>query len=454
MNKKSLLTCALAIAGIISQASADNVVYLTGSTAFRSTTFNTLVSAAGPAAGGVFDIPGTTVNGQVAPAITQTEFGSSASGANYMLMHGNINGAATYIDCAWNGSEAGIGAINSLTPVDNDGVALFGSPAAWLQAIPANAGLGLQAGNPTSAQLENGGVPNHLGDIALADTSQASSAPVTRTVPLKSYGVVCAVTFTWVKNNNSASAASPSKTAWLDLTNVTIPGILNELAVAQSVDNFSGIAADSNTIVYPVGRNKGSGTRANELNDSTYGVDTLVNQYAIGQAPDGGIAGNNPNGTTLTLWFATDGNGGADNGYESGGSVAAALSTPGSSSQADPMLNSTGGHNAGWIAMGFLGVSDAQSHGLSVAGNWLTENGVLESNGAIEQGQYSAWGYENLYGRNGIAGFQDADANVLYHSLLFQLSSLGAVAGSHDTGIPIARMNAQKSSDFSFPSHL
>jgi len=446
MNKKSLLTCALVAAGIISQASADNVVYLTGSTAFRSTTFNTLVSAAGPAAGGIFDIPGTVVNGQLAPAITQTEFGSTASGANYMLMHGNINGAATYLDCAWNGSEAGIGAINSLVPVDNDGVALFGSPAAWLQAIPANAGLGLQAGNPTAAQLENGGVPNHLGDIALCDTSIASSAPVTRSAPLKHYGQVCAVTFTYVKNNNSASGASAAQTAWTHIANVTKPSLLHEFAAPLTADNFTGVAADTTTTVYLVGRNKGSGTRANVLNDNTYGIDTLVTQFAIGQAPDGGIAGNNPNGTLL-LNPATDGNGGLDNGYESGGSVATALGVAGSTAQADPFTGAPG-----WIAIGYLGVSDAQSHNLTTA-NWLTEDGVLESNGAIEQAQYTYWGYENLYGRNGIAGFQDADANVLFNSLLFQLAPLGAVAANHDAGIPLNRMNCTKPTDFSFPSH-
>lgn len=454
MNKKSLLTCALLAAGIISQASAANVVYITGSTAFRSTAFNTLSSAAGPAAGGVFDIPGTTVNGQLAPAITQAERGgTSQSGANYMLFRGNINGADTFLDCAWNGSEAGIGAVANVT-VNNDGAPLFGAPCFWLKADGSVAMNGYAGGtdanhDPAAAELENGGgAPFHIADLALADTSKLSSDPETRSSPLKAYGVVCAVTFTYVKNQNTTSGASAAKTAWNNLVNVTKPVLLNEFASPQSADNFTGSAADSTTTVYMVGRNKGSGTRANVLNDCTYGIDHLVNQFAIGQAPDGGIAGNNPDGVTLTLWPATDNNGGLDNGYESGGSVAAALGTPGSTSQTDPFSG-----NAGWIAIGYLGVSDAVKSGLTVANNWLTEDGVLESNAAVENGQYTYWGYENLYGRNGISGFQDTDGNIFYNSLLFQLSTLGVTPTGHDAGIPIGRMNCNKATDFSFPSH-
>jgi hypothetical protein len=453
MNKKSLLTCALLAAGIISQASAVNVVYLTGSTAFRSTAYATLHSSAGPAAGGVFDIPGTVVGGNLAPAITEAERGgTSQSGANYMLFRGNINGADTFLDCAWNGSEAGVAAVANVA-IDNDGAPLFGAPCFWLKADGTVAMNGYAGGSdanhdPLTTELENGGLaPYHIADIALADTSQASSAPTTRTVPLKAYGQVCVVTFTWVKNQNTASGASAAKTAWSRLSNVTKPVLINEFSVVQTADNFTGVAADSTTPVYLVGRNKGSGTRANVLLDSTVGIDTLINQYAIGQAPDGGISGNNPDGT-LHLWFAADANGGADNGYESGGSVAAALGAAGSTSQADPING-----YAGWMAIGYLGVSDAVKSGLTVANNWLTEDGVMESNGAIENGQYTYWGYENLYGRNGINGYQDTDAGIFYNSLLFNLNAVVDVAANHDAGIPVGRMNCSKSTDASFPSH-
>jgi hypothetical protein len=441
MNKKTFLTCALVAAGIISQASADNVVYLTGSTAFRTAAFNTLDSAAGPAAGGVFDIPGTTVGGHVAPAITLAAFGAShANGDNggYMLFHGNIGGTATYIDCAWSGSEAGIANIASF-PAPNVVDSGTGAPLQGVneEYLLTTVAAGINTGNPTTAQLD---ANPRQGDFSLADTSQASSDALTQNAPLKSYGQVAAVTFTWVKNNNSASAASACKTAWSRISNVSLPQLVNQLVVPQTADVFSGNAADVAFTVYTVGRNNGSGTRANMENDTTFGLTSPVNQYAIGQAPDGGLAGNNPNGTLNLFSIGNDG-------YEGGGSVATALGTAGSTAQADPFTGA-----AGWIGIGYLGVSDAVSHNLTTA-NWLTENGVLESSGAVAQGSYSYWGYENEYGRPGIGGFQDADATVFYNSLVFNITA-GYVGGAaNDIGVPIAAMNCTKPTDGSFPAH-
>src|SRR5690348_1773850 len=108
INKK--ITMALLALGVVAQASAaDNVVYLTGSTAFRSTVYHALTTA-----GYVFDT--NTV-------VTEAEFGSSQSGANYMLFHGVIGGTPTYIDCAWSGSEAGIASAcgSTLKNVDRNG---------------------------------------------------------------------------------------------------------------------------------------------------------------------------------------------------------------------------------------------------------------------------------------------------------------------------------------------
>src|SRR5690242_19042635 len=136
MKVNAAFTAALVALGIVSHASADNVVYLTGSTAFRSTVYNALHT------------PGTVFDG----AVTEAEFGSSQSGANYMLFHGNINGTATYIDCAWSGSEAGIASAANVT-IDNDGTPLAGSPETWLKADGSIPMSGLQGSAPSSAQL-------------------------------------------------------------------------------------------------------------------------------------------------------------------------------------------------------------------------------------------------------------------------------------------------------------
>ena len=67
-----------------------------------------------------------------------------------------------------------------------------------------------------------------------------------------------------------------------------------------------------------------------------------------------------------------------------------ALGVAGSTSATDPFTSAPG-----WIAIGYLGMGDALKSGLTV-GNWLTENGVAESNGAIETGQYLLLGLRKL----------------------------------------------------------
>jgi hypothetical protein len=185
-----------------------------------------------------------------------------------------------------------------------------------------------------------------------------------------------------------------------------------------------------------VGRNKGSGTRANELDDTTYGVNTPVSQFSIG----GNLTGT-PDGT-LTLASC------GDNGYESGGAVTTALGVPGSTAQTDPFSGAPG-----WIAIGFASASDAVKNGETVA-NFLTENGVLESDGAIETGTYSAWGHEHLFGRSNIAGsFADTVGGKIAAGVVSQLSTVGGTAANHDAGIGFGFMNCDKATDFSFPTH-
>src|SRR5690348_9041267 len=99
MKISTQLTAALLAMGLVSQALAtDPVVYLTGSTAFRSSVFLALADNNGDA-GALFD----------AGSVTFGTWGNgSAGGANYMVFHGTIGGAGVYVDCAWSGSEAGI----------------------------------------------------------------------------------------------------------------------------------------------------------------------------------------------------------------------------------------------------------------------------------------------------------------------------------------------------------
>lgn len=437
MKKVSLLTTALIALGLVSQASADNTIYLTGSTAFRSTVYTALTTA-----GTIFD---------AAPDFAAEDGGSAANKCNYMLFHGNINSVPTYIDCSWNGSDAGLACIANVV-IDNDGAPLFGSPAYFMKTdgtVPA----GYNSATPVPGGLLESS--SRQGDVAFSDTSDASAiaglAPSIAANPLISYGQIAVVTFTWCKNAQATGASGNAYNAWTHLTNVSTYQLQALFGSGTlPADFFTGVAADNGTHVYVVGRNKGSGTRANVLNDSTYGLNNPVIQFNVG----GGLT-TKPNGS-LTL----DINGGSaspdegisqDDGYESGGNVNAALSVTGSTTQTDPFFGGTG-----WIAIGYLGCSDANGNGLSPSnGTWLTENGVFESNGAIESGEYSYWGYENCYGRNNIVSgsYQDTDAKKIASGVVATVGTLGSVAANHDAGINTTYMNATKLNDFAYPTH-
>jgi hypothetical protein len=82
----------------------------------------------------------------------------------------------------------------------------------------------------------------------------------------------------------------------------------------------------------------------------------------------------------------------SDNGYESGGDVSKALALAG------PANYKFEGTNQFVLTVGYLGISDASANNLTT--NWLTFNGVAESDGAIESGTYSFYGHEHLLGKN------------------------------------------------------
>ena len=84
----------LAVLGLGAATAAQaGTVYLTGSTAFRSQTYDALSTA-----GAVFS---------ATPTITTWE-GAAPAKANYMAFTGNvIGGGATTVLCHWSGSEAG-----------------------------------------------------------------------------------------------------------------------------------------------------------------------------------------------------------------------------------------------------------------------------------------------------------------------------------------------------------
>ncbi|HKW30070.1 MAG TPA: hypothetical protein VJT54_12090 [Verrucomicrobiae bacterium] len=452
MKISTQITAALVAMGIVSQAMAtDPVVYLTGSTAFRSTVFSSLS-----------DNTGTSNAVFQAGTITYGTWGnSSASGANYMVFHGTLtNGQAVYIDCAWSGSEAGIASAcnTTLQNVRRDGTTtpLAGSPETWVDYTTATltAAGNVQSANPNGANGASLEGSSHGADLAQADTSQAVSwTPATNNTvtALKDYGSQGVVTFTMTRNVNP----NPSQD-WLDCSNITLPQIITLTANGYTPAWF--ITGNPNDLmdVYLVGRNLGSGTRMNFLSDSNYGSHRGVVQNSIGY----GVDNRDPSQSTA-LVLQNEGN----NGYESGGGVAKALantgtsSTSGSCQQLDPVHNT----GTGWFAIGYLSPSDALNTGnnggqtpplFNNTNDWVTVDGIMSNNNNIENGQWWYWGHEHLYGKFQISGIQDTVGNVLLNAVSSKIISqnLGVAPGGHDAAIPYSLMFVTKSSDVSFPS--
>lgn len=435
------LSAALIALGIVSQAGADPVVYLTGSTAFRGTVMTALLNNTGTNNGGVFD-SGT---------VTYVTYGnSSASGANYAVFHGNIQGSPVYIDCAWSGSEAGIASAcnTTLQNQDRNGnpIPLAGSPETWLNVSNVTLNGSVISTNPGPSLLESS---SHGADLAQADTSQNISwTPFVANTPtaLHDFGVEAIVTFTITRNNQTGNSGSGIPTGasneWVNCGNITLPQMNTLLSQGALPAGFiSGNTNDNDFTVYCVGRNLGSGTRMNMLGDSSYGAHRAVQQYSIGYGIE-----ETPHQNALIL--TNEG----DNGYESGGDVAKALGILGSCQQADPFNGGTG-----WFAIGYISPADALNTG-NFGGEptncWCTVDGVFSNNQNIENGSWWYWGHEHLYGKYQISGTPLTVGGILYNSVVktMQTQGYGVTPGGHDPGVQLSLMNVHKNSDVAFPA--
>ncbi len=440
--KKSAIALALVAAGLTFHVDASNVVYITGSTAFRSAAYAALASSG---TGGLWDSP---------PSIT-TYGGSGTppdSGASYQLFHGTINTVDTYIDCLWSGSEAGIASVASATPSQtlDDGGPLANVPCYFLTPdSTVNSGSGSTS---VPQQTSGNGITNTTptrANLAFADTSQKVSLTKTPALtPIGSAsGVVGIVPFVWVKNQQTF----PTPSWYSNLVNVTHEQLQVQLAIPQVVGFFTGNSADTNNYVYTVGRNKGSGTRVNFLADTGYGIGVPVDQFSIGGFPHSGGAFVLHD---MSFWGTPAG---SDEGYESGGDVSLAISLKGSVTQVDPINTDINGNPiTGWMALGYMGPGDATKNGNGPTVNWLTCNGVAESDGAIENGTYTIWGHEHLYGQPGIS-LTSPEYNVGTNIAAILPNSLGGSnPAAHSTGIATKYMNCDKGngSDTAVPARF
>jgi hypothetical protein len=441
MKNKTIITtitAALMAVGIVSQVSASgsfgttNVVYITGSTAFRGNVFNAVTNNANNTTS-VFDHSNSVVT---FPA-------NASSSTSQYYAYGTIRGTPYLLDFDFTGSEAGLSSLNNVTvlnPVKNAALNYTNA----LAALPGSP-------YPTfyDPSVNTATITNVIPDLSFADTSQAVSltAPPTYTA-LTDYGIVAVIPFTWAKGKNSSPDPS-----WNSLSNVTKYQLYYALANVEPASYFEGILTNTDN-VYLVGRNKGSGTRVNTLIDADYGIKTSVSQWAANSTYN--AAGVLTFGSAAPITgvgsLAAVGN----DGFDAGSGVAGVL-------ESDTK-------NSGLITLGYVGISDANNAKASNA-VWLTLDGQAENDATVINGTYSFWGHEHLYGvpsqsPSSPGGFVGQDfAGTTVNESLQGWTSNGALeafgliggteantAGTSSTAIDPAVMNADKPSDSGYPS--
>jgi hypothetical protein len=422
---QTLAAGALALA-FASAAFAQDVIHITGSTAFRGATIAAIeseLSNANTTPIKVAYIPGAGI--------------SSELNASVVIISGTPSdtGTLTYVKCYWTGSVSGITALvynvneanawlaNSvLTNAANSTISSFGATSAKASSPLLVDGL---AGDPSPSY--DAAAP---ADIAMADCHQASTGYANPQLTENQVGVIA---FEWVANNGSPST----------LLNMTDKGAEQLLSGGTELFQFTGVPTDT-SVVRIVGRNFDSGTRLSTMAETGFGIFHNPVQYApvldtsTTSSPTYGLITALTKYPTDTLFAGTPAQtsyGVGASGYNGGGSVANALAAPNSLGQ-DTTANgssysgaiaSTGTNSGPAILVGYLSRGDATTamklatNLASTAGaasnvspyntntaHRLTWNGVADWSGAnnqtvnssfdqvIENGQYSFWEYEWL----------------------------------------------------------
>jgi hypothetical protein len=270
----------LAALAITSPAFADELIRMTGSTAYRAQTHTALVTAT-PAGLGFTQIAFT---------------GSSASGAKYAIYEKGTSPNKTTLKTNWTGSVAGV-----LT------VAQQRTDVLWLPDVGTSTPNGTVVaggGNTENRAIETG--PGTAPDIAFSDCAQTST--IFRT-PVLQDNVVGIVQFRWITNYNSPiNSINYQQVRAVFGTSTGVP-----------LSMFTGNVADSGKRVFGIGRDQDSGTRVICLAETGLGATSNVIHWQTGLNTGTGAV------DTLIPWPAytlfglpvDEGNGG----YASGGDL-------------------------------------------------------------------------------------------------------------------------------------
>ncbi len=335
-------------------------IYITGSTAFRS--------AATPAIGSI-------LSGSVSIAYDGLTAGvTSENNANAVTWTGGtIGGTAVTIKASWSGSAGGI---QTVAGRPNFNVRFLPDGAAG-----SNNSDPRQTGNPAESSPP---------DMALSDAYQGAT-PFNGTFHGVTYAnlldhTVGVVTFVFAASKNfplgTGSGTSSSYSMTPQLAQALYP--VGAIPLSMITGNNT---TDRNIGVYATGRDFDSGTRLTAVSEPGVGVSTILQQWkptVVGSTI-----------TALALYPVTTINGVStgvpgNGGESSGSSLRAYLNNTLTAAAYQTWSNTlTNGY-----LMTYLGVGDYNN--VSANAVKLKYAGFDFSQQAVEEGQYTFWGYEHL----------------------------------------------------------
>ncbi len=245
-TSKFILASFLALAAVVDMASAQTVIRITGSTAYRSATYQAIQD---------------TLNAGFTVGWTGTGTLSSAAEA---IFHGTTKttNISVTIKTGFSGSVGGVFSLTkgngipdaTASPPITAGFLVDSTPTSVL---PGTANVPATFETPVApAALDKAGFPN----VALSDSFQASTPYKT---PSLSAGetIVGVVPFEWARNNGSPAS----------ITNITSQ-LANAVLLNGSLPQFQFDNGAASTPIFVTGRNFDSGTRLDALAESGFGI--------------------------------------------------------------------------------------------------------------------------------------------------------------------------------------
>lgn len=435
--KPTAIIAGISAFSFASMAFADITIDITGATAFRAATLSAIKAK--------YDASG--VNYQYA----HDQAAGGYTGSTRSIWKGTFQGVSgtTTIRCSFNGSVEGIRAL--VDSPASDPTYYISSSANLVTAAAAGGG---ETHTATPGFLKT--TEASQSEFAFSDVSKAST-PYSLS-PLQPSSPQCGVVvFTMIGNEGTAAKG---------ITNVTAQqfrALMSKGSQKRSI--FTGNPAHTD-LVFATGRNDGSGTRTTYLAETGYGVTKTVKQYVtlassgtaintIQLVPAGGV--NDPviSGQSVdnasTVWNQDiDGNGG----YSSGSALRTDMGKTSTSVTVLDEYGDTAFSGINCLLITWLSLPDAASARNSSAtvlgynGQKLTDFAAATSGTAftaadralVQQGVYTAWGYQQMYRRNDITS---GDAVLVYdgikNALPAQLDDVSKNLGISSTSMAVTR---------------